>query len=356
MTTALSTHHWHRLHGAPLATGDMKSTPSDFIVEEILGFTPSGTGEHVALFIEKTNTNTAYVAEQLSKFTGLPLRDISYAGRKDKFALTRQWFTVYDKGRGDNNWHDFKLSGVTIKQIHRHNRKIKIGSHKGNRFGITIRNITFKDRDALFERIDNVTNTGFINYFGQQRFGEMRTNNAFSYNGNLDLAARIANGEKIRNRNKRNVAISAMRSWLFNEFASQRIKTMGANTILNGDVLLLSGSNSFFVCTDTEIDDVQSRLLAHDVNLSAPLWGVGLLDSKAEALQFETAIANECEKLTQALETLQLKQQRRAIIAFPRDVDYQLEGDDLRLSFELNKGCYATSLVREFLQLKHEEA
>lgn len=356
MDTALTTHHWQRMHGPAIATGNIKSTPNDFVVEEILGFEPSGEGEHTALLIEKINANTAFVAEQLAKFAGSPLRDVSYAGRKDKVALTRQWFTVYDKGSDACQWQNFALEGVSIKQITRHNRKIKIGSHKGNRFSIVVRDIEYTSKDALTERLEAISKAGFINYFGQQRFGEMRKEDSVTYNGNLVLAERLLAGEPIRHRNKRNIVTSALRSWLFNEFASRRIGKYGSQQLLIGDALLLSGSNSFFICDEVTVEQTKQRLIDKDVLISVPLWGAGKLPSTHDALAFETAIAKECASITAALESIQLKQQRRSIIAFPSNVEYHLENDRLVLSFALEKGVFATSLLREFMRLTHEES
>ncbi|MEM0910991.1 MAG: tRNA pseudouridine(13) synthase TruD [Pseudomonadota bacterium] len=351
----MSTHHWQRLHGVPVANGAIKTIPSDFIVEEILGFNPSENGEHVALDIEKTNANTVFVAEQLAKFASISVRDVGYAGRKDKIATTRQWFTVNDRGADKLDWQAFNIEGVIIRKVTRHHRKIKIGSHRGNRFIVTVRDLICRDRRALIDRFKAITEQGFINYFGQQRFGEMKKHGAVTYNGNLSLAQRLLEGEQIRNRNKRNIVISALRSWLFNEVASRRIADYGHTTMLNGDALILSGSNSFFVCDEKDAKDLNGRLLKKDIQLSAPLWGSGQPHSMYRAREFETSIANEYGNITKILESLQLKQQRRPIIAFPCNVDYQLEDDQLSISFELEKGCFATSLLREFMRLKHEE-
>ena len=80
----------------PLATaglepvkGEIKSVPEDFIVDEELSFTPTGAGEHLLLQVEKIGQNTQYVAQQLARLTGLRARDISYAGLKDRHAVTR---------------------------------------------------------------------------------------------------------------------------------------------------------------------------------------------------------------------------------------------------------------------------
>ena len=40
------------LHGTPLGRVRFKAEPADFVVEERLGFEPSGDGEHCLLLVE----------------------------------------------------------------------------------------------------------------------------------------------------------------------------------------------------------------------------------------------------------------------------------------------------------------
>src|SRR5256885_2227692 len=83
-----------RAYGAPLARGTLRTEPEDFVVEEELGFAPSGTGQHVLLKIRKRNANTQWVARELARLCGCHPRDIGYAGLKDRRAIAFQWFSV----------------------------------------------------------------------------------------------------------------------------------------------------------------------------------------------------------------------------------------------------------------------
>ena len=49
------------LLGEPVATGQLKANPEDFIVEEDLGFEPDGEGEHLLVRIRKNGCNTQFV-------------------------------------------------------------------------------------------------------------------------------------------------------------------------------------------------------------------------------------------------------------------------------------------------------
>ena len=54
--------------------------------------------EHVLLWIEKRNTNTDWVAGLLARLAKVSRRDVGYAGKKDRRALTRQWFRCACRG------------------------------------------------------------------------------------------------------------------------------------------------------------------------------------------------------------------------------------------------------------------
>ena len=68
--------------------------PEDFIVEEIPLYEPSGEGGHTFLWVEKRLRNTDEVAKLLARAAGVSERDVGYAGRKDRHAVTRQSFSV----------------------------------------------------------------------------------------------------------------------------------------------------------------------------------------------------------------------------------------------------------------------
>lgn len=334
--------HWTYLHGKPNCKGSLKSQPEDFMVSEKLGYSPCGEGEHIYLWIRKSGLNTAFVAEQLAKFTGLPLRAISYAGRKDKFAVTEQWFGVHKPGKQEYDWQNFSLSGAEVLSSKRHNKKLRTGVLKGNSFKLVVRDIS--QPQDLAERLSLISKFGVPNYFGEQRFGN---SHHFPQGGNLALAQKMIEGETINNRNKRSMAISALRAWLFNEFVHHRIQRF-QQQVCKGDVLQLAGSKSFF--NVEEIDDtINQRIASRDVLISSPMWGEGELDSQSEAGLFEREISNLYPDQTRTLADLGLKQERRASFLFPDHIDWQLENDIFTVSFDLPAGAYATSVMRELI-------
>lgn len=347
---------WTYLHEGPLFEATIKAKLSDFKVFESLSFEPSKSGEHTLIHIEKTGLNTAFVAEELAKFGKLPLRNVSYAGRKDKYATASQWFGIYHGGTAKTDWYSFQMDGVRIIDIVQNDRKLRTGAIKSNRFEIVLRNISSLDHSALIARIDAIKTRGVPNYYGNQRFGELiKSDGSVQLGGNLALAEKLVNGEDIRNRNKKSMAISALRSWLFNHFVSHRLSQLGDQQVLAGDALSLKGNNSFFIYADNDVEQSASTLLRvanKGVLITAPLWGQGSLDSQDKAQLFEYEFAKEHSIVCKTLEGLQLSQQRRPILLFVEDFTAQIGDNSVTLSFSLPSGCFATSVLREIADIK----
>jgi tRNA pseudouridine13 synthase len=338
--------HW--LHQYPKLNilGQLKSSAEDFQVTEILGYEPIGEGEHIYLWVRKTGLNTAYLAEQIAKFTRLPLRAVTYAGRKDKHAQTEQWFSVHLPGKAEFDWTQFNEPGAEVLKSIRHNKKLRTGVLKGNRFNIILRQISSKS--GIDERLQQIIQSGVPNYYGSQRFGNTLHD---PRGGNLVLADKMINGETIRNRNKRSMTISALRSWLFNEMLHSRLRNGFLNKPLPGDVMQLAGSNSFF-CAQQIDNSIIQRIQQRDIYLTAPLWGKGNLASESNALQFEQDLAQQHLTIAQTLENLGLHQERRAINLFPNDLEWSWKNDALNLIFSLPSGTFATSVLRELLDVQ----
>ncbi len=346
----LGTEHWQYAFARPSSHAVFKQHPQDFVVEEQLGFVPTGEGEHQFIWVEKINANTAFVAEQLAKFCQLPLRAVTYAGRKDKHALTRQWFGIHTPGKADIDFSQWNIAGVNILHQTRHNKKLRTGQAKANHFTICLRKVS--DPDALVNALEKCQN-GVPNYFGEQRFGVTTTADGhLSKGGNLVLAEKMLAGEAIRNRNKRNMVLSALRSWLFNEVVSARIEANAFEHILPGDALMLTGSNSFFICEHPSEEEL-SRYCQGDLSPTAPLWGKGDSITTNDAKTFEQSVAAEHVAVKAFLASMGMDQERRAIKIWPRDLEWHIEDDKLTVSFALPGGCFATSVLRECVVLEY---
>ena len=325
----------------PKQTALLKAECADFVVKEQLGYDMSGDGEFVAVKVRKTDCNTLFVGEQLAKFAGISDRNMSYAGLKDRKAVTEQWFSLQMPGQPTPDFSQFSLEGVEILNVTRHQRKIRIGSLQGNHFEILLRNA--EETDELKVQLDFLAKNGFPNYFTEQRFG--RDGN------NLTQALRWANGEiKIKDRNKRSFYLSAARSEMFNLIVSKRMELNLAQQILVGDVLQLNGSHSWFVVDESEdLAQLQQRLAQQDVLLTAPLIG----EEEKSAVDFEHEIFAQHQALFALMRQERMKAARRPILMHPQYFQWQFEPNGLRLQFALPAGSYATALIRELVNIEN---
>ena len=325
----------------PKQTALLKAECADFVVKEQLGYDMSGDGEFVAVKVRKTDCNTLFVGEQLAKFAGISARNMSYAGLKDRKAVTEQWFSLQMPGQPTPDFSQFSLEGVEILDVTRHQRKIRIGSLQGNHFEILLRNA--EETDKLKERLDFLAKNGFPNYFTEQRFG--RDGN------NLTQALRWANGEiNVKDRNKRSFYLSAARSEIFNLILSKRMELNLAQQILVGDVLQLNGSHSWFVVDESEdLAQLQQRLAQQDVLLTAPLIG----EEEKSAVDFEHEIFAQHQALFDLMRQERMKAARRPILIHPQHFQWQFEPNGLRLQFALPAGSYATALIRELVNIEN---
>ena len=128
-------------------SADLKTDNKDFIVDEIMPVKMSGEGEHSWLNITKAGLNTDAIATLLAKHAGVKSVAVSYAGMKDKNAVTTQWFSVHLPGMPDPQWNELVSEGLKINEIVRHNRKLKRGALSANRFERRLRQLQGEQAD-----------------------------------------------------------------------------------------------------------------------------------------------------------------------------------------------------------------
>src|SRR5690242_2687310 len=166
---------WAQAHGPVTARARVRSTPEDFRVEEVLGFEADGEGPHVMLRVEKRGANTHWVAEQLARLAGLPIREVGYAGLKDRHAVTVQHFTLNLDRRPEPDWKALAQTDFRVLDSARHRRKLKTGALAGNRFRLVLRELSVPPA-TLVPKLQTIQRQGVPNYFGAQRFGRGAAN------------------------------------------------------------------------------------------------------------------------------------------------------------------------------------
>jgi tRNA pseudouridine13 synthase len=271
------------------------------------------SGEHLYLFIEKIGLNTTDVVDFLAKYFQVESSSIGYCGRKDKKAVTRQWFSVPTKQcLGE---YTEVSAGIRVLDEGRFQKKLRIGEHAYNRFEIVLRQVDFVDSEFISKEP-----VCFLNFYGSQR-----------YNDNSLLRAM----DWIRNRRSRKVPqsvrswnLSMLRSFLFNKILEQR-KALGIiEGVIDGDP-----------CTGPIP--------------TAPLWGRGRSQTKGLALDIEIKALEPYQDICEALEYSGVQQGRRMIYQKPFSFNVECDTKKSRVetTFCLPVGAYATVFLGNYFQL-----
>jgi tRNA pseudouridine13 synthase len=318
---------WPNAYPRSGASATLKLLNDDFIVTELPQQLPSGAGEHIWLDIEKNGANTAFVAQQLAEAAGVQLMDVGYAGLKDRYAITRQWFSIYLPKGETPDLTQLQHPEFKVLSQSRHVKKLRPGDLLGNRFRIVLRDVTGGPGaiEALESNLKSVASQGVPNYFGAQRFG--------FEGGNVEQGrAMLAREIRVRNPKKKGIYLSAVRSFVFNEVLALRIQQGLWGKTLTGDVM----------------DEVGQP--------TGPLWGRGRVTTTDQAQALENGVAERHATLCDGMEHAGLDQDRRALVASPVDMSWEwLQADQLALTFSLSAGNYATSVLNELLQTTEPE-
>jgi tRNA pseudouridine13 synthase len=335
-----------RAYGPVCGSAVLKAVAEDFQVEEVLDIPLSGEGEHLWLWVEKRGLNTEEAVRRLSRAARLPQRAISYAGLKDKQALTRQWFSLHLPGKSDPDLGSIDDDELRVLRRVRHSRKLQRGAHSANGFILRLTSLV-ADKAALDARLDQIKANGVPNYFGPQRFGFDGSNvaTALSFASNRELP---------HSRNLRSRTLSAGRSWMFNQVLAERVSLRNWNKAQVGDLLSFTDSRSFFPAGENECLD--PRLDTLDLHPTGPLWGQGDSPVTGEISRIEQGVAGRALNLATWLATAGLAHERRVLRLPISGLAWHYPAPNtLQLEFVLPSGCFATSVIRELLELTPAE-
>ena len=165
--------------------GRLRASPEDFVVRELEAFeaepadADSGAYAHLVVRATLHNWDTNDFASALSDRLGISRERVSWAGTKDKRAVTTQLFSIADADAADVP----EIDGAEIDVVGRAGRPVLFGDLAGNAFEITVRDVGRPEGvDAITEQLREFAGSAdgdeptvaVPNYFGQQRFGSKR--------------------------------------------------------------------------------------------------------------------------------------------------------------------------------------
>ncbi len=329
-----------------------------FHVEELPLFEPSGKGEFLLLDIKKYDLSTWRLLNIFKEATGADDREIGYAGLKDKNATTIQRISLPRK-------YEKMLKNITTDRIeilgqNSNHLPLKVGQLKGNRFEIILTHLAPDDAMRFSKVAEKMSQEGFPNYYGYQRFGE----DGKSWQQGKEIAH---SGKRLKGA-KEKLLVSAYQSYLFNRWLSQRVNLSQmvmqktpkeAAKILDyplplvkelakqpqffklfiGEALMQYPYGKQSYCKD--MAHSAQRFQKKEISPTGLLAGDKVSRAHADAAYLEQP--HDDEELTN------LRGDRRLAWIWPEafSCEYAKEMATLTVKFSLPKGAYATAFLEE---------
>jgi tRNA pseudouridine13 synthase len=334
-----------------LPRGRIRRSPEDFVVEEIPAYAPSGAGEHVFVRFTKRDVTTLDAAHALARALCCNPRDTGFAGMKDKRAISTQTISLHappgvDPSAIASSAPSLSLEGIVVHEATRHPHKLKPGHLGGNRFEITVRDVTRDRVGDVVRAFDRVAREGVPNAFGAQRFGAGGDNAARA------LAWLRGEERGPRDRRVQRLLWSSLQSAVFNDVLDTRVRDGTWATPLEGDLLKLRPSGGLFVCTAVQTE--RERANRGEVSPTGPIIGARMRAPEGAPGELERRIASA--QLGDGFDLERTRRlgegSRRALRMWVQDLRCEIIDEDsgrgvvsVRVYFVLPKGGYATTVL-----------
>jgi len=314
----------------------IKQIPEDFKVEEVPLVKNENNGNYNYFFLEKTSLNTLEAVKVIAKKLGISVKRIGWAGNKDKNALTKQLISFYRVKR--EFIEGLLLKNIKLSYFGSGNEEITLGKLLGNKFIVTIRNLSINDCERIKLNYELLKQNDIPNYFDEQRFGGNNPETGkLLLQGNFKDASASAGDLKLLHKSQLLLYVHSYQSLLFNKLLSQYVKSGST------DYFTIKYSRGEFIFPKNEIE-----------NKKLPVIGFGTeLTGAASKILEEEGITTRNFVIKQFPD---ISSEGTLRDAFVKIKDFELgnpEDDELnpgmkkiRLSFSLPKGSYATVVVK----------
>ncbi len=405
------------LTSSPGIEGRLKAMAEDFRVEEVPMDLPlAEDGSYLLAEVTTRLWETNRLVRELSRTLRISRRRIGFAGTKDKRAVTSQRMTFFDVSSED--LERVRLKDVEIRPLYRTSRSLALGDLLGNRFTVRVRDVPVRKETS--SRLEDLMGElkedgGFPNFFGPQRFGEVRpithlvgraivrgdfegavvmylgnpqsgeaedvfeARKAFQESGDVvralrEFPKRLGFEHAILNHlrkrpsdfkgglsqlpfNLLTLFVNAYQAFLFNKILSLRLRRIGLLEPLAGDLVLPMDRNGLprrdapVRVSQSNLSKVRDNVAAGKAWISGLIMGYEAPMAEGEMGKLELQVVNEEGVSPRDFVILEMPQltsrgQRRELVAPVMEMSYELD-EDVRLSFRLNPGCYATAFLRE---------
>ena len=330
--------------------------------------------EYTEFTLVKRDWNQAILLKKIANAVGTSKKRFYFAGTKDKFALTSQRISAWDITPEllskvlirDCKIGDFSQSG----------EKLELGDLRGNRFTIFIRDLTLPHSDTI-HRVENFLSElknlgGLPNFFGEQRFG-IRLNNHIvgeklikndiegaikSYLAGT-IETELENGKQARkflaeNWGSFNEALKKYPIYMRFERALLNHLVQFPNDYVGAFKKL--HKNTYKLFTHAFQAHIFNLELSTKIKNNESLQGTGsLVGYDPELSAFQKSILDK-EGISQqqlrikSFPEASVKGGPRKFLAEVKNISYSIENSSLKISFDLEKGAYATVFLRELMK------
>lgn len=389
--------------------GKIKKEAEDFYVEEILELNLAEEGNFAIVRVEKKNWETIKFTQMLARMLGISQKRVSFAGTKDKRALTVQFFSI--KGVKKEDLEKISIKDSKIEFVGYSKREIKLGDLLGNNFRIKV--LETKNGEIFEATKEELSKKGIPNFFGEQRFGtrgithevgklilQKNYSEAFwtfvakpsklesdelkklreelwntrdpiyglkelpkhlSYERNLLQKLREGKSEKEAllslPKTLKMMFVHAYQSYIFNRLLSKRIEDFGElKTVLENDwacyITYKTKKPSFLDFTRVGVNRSRVELLVREnfATLALPLVGYEVKPEGWSKMALEFLAEDNLE-----LSSFKTEHKEFSSAGSYRSACLPLAITELKFSagifeFYLPAGCYGTVLLREFLK------
>jgi len=309
--------------------GRLKERATDFFVEELPLYTPSGSGEHIYLMVEKRELTAMEMLRVLARHFRVGMRSLGYAGLKDRMAVTRQVVSVHAPGKTIEDFPQLRHPRIGVLWADYHDNKLRRGHLAGNRFSIRVRGVQATAALTAQRALRVLEKTGVPDRFGEQRFGYLLNNHVIGralFLGDWEGAARallgpspiapeshreareafaagdyeaarrgfprrfrseravlgaLANGESFEQaidaieRDVRSYLHSAFQSAVFNAVLDERVVEGTLGELRSGDVIVSERGRGGREVDEAVLADAETAadLAALKISASGPMWG-----------------------------------------------------------------------------------
>lgn len=360
----------------------IKQTPEDFVVKEVFCKQKKGEEEkgiYVWFTLKKRNWDLFRALKVMSNKLGVSVKRFGYAGVKDKRGITYQRVSVWNVPA--ERLKGLKIKDIELSYFEEAKERINLGDLRANKFEIVIRDVDDKEKNKIEKNLEIVKKEGFINYFGGQRFG---------FRKNTHLVGK----EILRNHLKEAV-------WIYlakegdekddaRKFRENLRKTRDLKTglkecpgNLRNEIVLMNHlieKPNDYAGALRKIPKKFRRMFVHAYQ--SYLWNKTAKISKEKRIpiigfrtdltkhksrkQIEKILESEVVKTgdfeLKSMPELSSEGGERDLLVFPERLRWKFEKDELNpgkfklgLEFEIPRGSYATTLIKEITENNNYE-